>query len=61
MNTTDARDELSTAQFMLGADYVDWVWKERAKSAPSVPRASISWPFRRADNVVAITSRKKNK
>lgn len=59
MKLTDSRDELTNAQFMLGEDYVDWVWRERGRAAPVVPRASISWPFKRADNVVAISSRKK--
>lgn len=61
---TEARQELGAAQFVLGPDYVDWAWRERMKASPPVPKASISWPFKRFDadaNVIEIKSRKKAK
>ncbi len=58
---TCAREELGAAQFVLGEFYADWVWKERARMSIAPPSSSKAWPFRKADNVVAINSRKKQK
>ena len=53
-------DDLKAAQFMLGSDYPDFIWKLREKENPSVTRPSMAWPFKRSDNVVQLP-RKKNK
>jgi len=45
---TESREELSNAQFLLGAKkYLDFIWRERVKasSGPLRPKArSHSWP-----------------
>lgn len=61
---TEARAYMSDAAFMLKEHYADWVWKERARNAPIVPKAALSWPFvRQADkpNNVVKMKRKSDK
>lgn len=60
MTNTWHRDELIAAQFMLGPDeYVNHIWRERMKANTTVEHASLNWPFKRADNVVQISSKRK--
>lgn len=55
-----ALGDLKAAQFMLGPMYCDWVWQERIKAAPQVPRSQMRIVFKwQAPNVVPIRSKRK--
>ncbi len=56
---TEAREQLSNAQFMLGDEYCDWVWKERVKASAPVPKSSKAWPFNRQESNVLPLRKKK--
>lgn len=59
---TEARSELSNAQFILGPEYIDWLWRERAKASTPAPKPSKAWPFKRfedAGNVVEMPRKAK--
>jgi len=59
MTNTWHRDELIAAQFMLGPDYVDYIWRERIKANPVKERPSQAWPYRRAAEVIELASKRK--
>lgn len=53
---TEAREELSSAQFILKDKYIDWAWDQRVKeNPPSRKRSRGKWPFvRNEDNVIPL-------
>lgn len=55
-----ALEDLKAAQFMLGPMYCDWVWQERIKAAPPVPRSKMRIQFRWRSNpkIVDIASKR---
>lgn len=46
------RDEMKAAQFLMKELYVDWIWQERIKASPPVPKSRIKIPFKWRKNVI---------
>ena len=57
----EAREELGAAQFILKADYTDWIWQQRDRLSIPPPASSKAWPFRRNAEIINLASRKKHK
>jgi len=57
---TPNRDELIAAQFMLKPSlYTDWIWQERVRNNPPVPKLRVVIPFkwRESAEIIPLRSR----